>query len=80
MSVFFLALFGMFLLSIGDARTSSDLINLESPWGASSFLLDEEEEDSCEDFERKSLASRGLYAIIAVSNLLSFVIFNFLSS
>ena len=79
MSVFFLALFGMFLLSIGDARTSSDLINLESPWGASSFLEDEED-DSYEDFERKSLASRGLYAIIAVSNLLSFVIFNFLSS
>ena len=79
MSVFFLALFGMFLLSIGDARTSSDLINLESPWGASSFFEDELE-DSCEDFERKSLASRGLYAIIAVSNLLSFVIFNFLSS
>ena len=91
-NVLFLALFrGYWVvkdLLIGDYITFSndyysfweiDPINLESPWGASSDL-DDEEDDSYEDLERKVLASRGLFAIKAVSNLFALVIFSFLSS
>ena len=50
---------------------------MESPCGASSGFEDEEEDDSCSDLERKSLASSGLFAIKAVSNLLAWCTFSF---